>query len=455
MNKLKKLITTFLLTALISTSSAQDGKESFEFTLQDAQKYAIENSYMSINAKKEVLKSEKKVDETIGTGLPQISATGNYQQYIQTPLSLVPANTFQIPGQAVDPNQPEFIELFFGTEQQMGVGIRAEQLLFDGTFFVGLQASKVYLEITKNDLKRSNIEVKQMVTVAYGNVLVAKRNSEILKGNIDILEKSVFETNELYETGFIEEQDKDQIQLTLANVKNSYENATRMIEISKNQLKYIMGIDVESSIVLIDDLPTITTQSTSETYLSTDFDPSTHIDYQIINTQQLATNLLLKQQRATNLPRVSAFYSFSSNAFSNEFDFFDQKRFYNGQSVGLNINAPIFSGFSRYNRIQQAKIDVDKIETSKKQVSQQLILEAQNKKSQYTFAISQYQTTEDNMKLAQRIFDRTKIKYNEGISSSLDLTTANNQLLDSQSKFISAAFQLIQAKANLDKALNQ
>jgi len=216
-----------------------------------------------------------------------------------------------------------------------------------------------------------------------------------------------------------------------------------------------MGIDVESSIVLIDDLPTITTQSTSETYLSTDFDPSTHIDYQIINTQQLATNLLLKQQRATNLPRVSAFYSFSSNAFSNEFDFFDQKRFYNGQSVGLNINAPIFSGFSRYNRIQQAKIDVDKIETSKKQVSQQLILEAQNKKSQYTFAISQYQTTEDNMKLAQRIFDRTKIKYNEGISSSLDLTTANNQLLDSQSKFISAAFQLIQAKANLDKALNQ
>ena len=445
MNKLKKLITTFLLTALISTSSAQDGKESFEFTLQDAQKYAIENSYMSINAKKEVLKSEKKVDETIGTGLPQISATGNYQQYIQTPLSLVPANTFQIPGQAVDPNQPEFIELFVGTEQQKGVVIRAEQLLFDGTFFVGLQASKVYLEITKNDLKRSNIEVKQMVTVAYGNVLVAKRNSEILKGNIDILEKSVFETNELYETGFIEEQDKDQIQLTLANVKNSYENATRMIEISKNQLKYIMGIDVESSIVLIDDLPTITTQSTSETYLSTDFDPSTHIDYQIINTQQLATNL----------PRVSAFYSFSSNAFSNEFDFFDQKRFYNGQSVGLNINAPIFSGCSRYNRIQQAKIDVDKIETSKKQVSQQLILEAQNKKSQYTFAISQYQTTEDNMKLAQRIFDKTKIKYNEGISSSLDLTTANNQLLDSQSKFISAAFQLIQAKANLDKALNQ
>lgn len=444
-----KQLKSWLLVLLVSSSLmsfSQKGGQAF--TLQQAQQFALENSYMSINAKREILKSKKKVDETIGTGLPQISATGNYQKYLQTPLSLAPAEIFGgSPG--------EFAEVFFGTEQQMGMGIRAEQLLFDGSYFVGLHASKVYLEITKNELKKSNIEVKSMVTIAYGNVLVATRNSEILQGNIKNLEKSAFETNELYKSGFIEEQDKDQIQLTLASVKNTYDNAVRMIDISKNQLKFIMGIDINNSIELTEDLDAVTKASTSEAYLSSNFDPSTHINYQIINTQKTATELLLKQQKSTALPRLSAFYNFSSNAYSNEFDFFDQKRFYNGQLIGLNLNVPIFSGLSRHNRIEQAKIDVEKVETSKTQVTQQLILEAQNSKSQYTFAKNQYNTTKGNMKLAERIFNKTKIKYDEGISSSLDLTTANNQLLDIQSKFISAAFQLIQAKANLDKALNQ
>lgn len=445
-NQLKHWVLVFLISSAFLSFAQSEGAQAF--TLQQAQQFAIKNSYMSINAQKEILKSEKKVDETIGTGLPQISATGTFQKYIQTPKSLIPASAFGGP-------EGEFQEVFFGTEQQLGMGLRADQLIFDGSYFVGLQASKVYLEISKNDVQKSNNEIKQMVTVAYGNVLVAERNSEILEGNITSLEKSAFETNELYKSGFIEEQDKDQIDLTLANVKNSYDNAIRMIDISKNQLKFIMGIDIQSSIELSDDLPTVTTASTTEAYLSKEFDPTSHIDYKVINTQQTATELLLKQQKSTALPRLSAFYSLSSNAYSNEFDFLDQKRFYNGQLVGLNLNVPIFSGLSRHNRIQQAKIDVEKIEVTKTQVTQQLILDAQNSKSQYTFARSQYNTTESNMQLAERIYNRTKIKYDEGISSSLDLTTANNQLLDAQANFINAAFQLIQAKANLDKALNQ
>ncbi len=434
---------------LISSSFASFAQASGQtFTLEQAQAFALENSYMSLNAQREITKSQKKVNETIGTGLPQVSATGNYQRYIQTPLSLIPASAFGGP-------EGEFAEVFLGTEQQMGLGLRAEQLIFDGSYFVGLQAAKVYLELSKNDLKRSDMEVKQMVTIAYGNVLVAQRNSEILADNVESLKKSAFETEELYKNGFIEEQDKDQIQLTLANVQNSYNNAVRMIEISKNQLKFTMGINVESGIELADDLVTVTKASTSEAYLSNEFNPSNHVEFQIINTQKTATELLLKQQKSTALPRLSAFYNFSSNSFANEFDFLDNKRFYNGQLIGLNLNVPMFSGLSRYNRIQQAEIDVEKIETTKTQVEQQLILEAQNAKSEYTFTLSQYNTTESNMELAQSIYTKTKVKYEEGISSSIELTTANNQLLESQANFINAAFQLIQAKANLDKALNQ
>ena len=164
----------FLVIGYSATAIAQ--AETVEFTLEEAQNYAIENSYMSINANKDVQIADKKVLETIGTGLPQINATANYQQYVQTPLSLIPASAFGGP-------EGEFAEVFLGTEQQMGLGLRADQLIFNGSYIVGLQAAKTYLQLSKNDKKKTDIEVKNMVTVAYGNALVAMKNVEILKGN--------------------------------------------------------------------------------------------------------------------------------------------------------------------------------------------------------------------------------------------------------------------------------
>jgi outer membrane protein TolC len=241
----------------------------------------------------------------------------------------------------------------------------------------------------------------------------------------------------------------------LANVKNAQEQAVRTVVVVNNQLKFVMGMDINSTLTLTDDLGVVTSLSSSQDYLTKEFDVNSHIDYQIINTQEKATSLLLKQQKSTVLPSLSAFYNLSSNAFANEFDFLDNKRFYNGQLVGLNLNIPLFSGFGRMTRIQQAQLNLEKIEVAKRQVEQQLTINAQNSKSQYTFALSQYKTTEGNLNLAQRIYNKTKIKYEEGISTSLELTQANNQLLQSQTSYISAAVQLIQAKSNLDKALNQ
>jgi len=440
------IVLLFLVVGFSSVVLAQ--AESFEFSLQEAQSYAISNSYKSINAGKDVQIADKKVLETIGTGLPQINASGSYQQYVQTPLSLIPASAFGGP-------EGEFQEVFLGTERQMGLNLRAEQLIFSGSYIVGLQAAKTYLQISKNDKKKTTIEVRNMVTVAYGNALVAVKNVEILKGNVESAEQSAFEIGELYKNGFAEEQDKDQIDLTLATVKNAKEQAVRSVGVVNNQLKFILGMDIASTLRLSDDLQTVTSLSSSEEYLTKVFDVSSHIDYQIINTQEKASSLLLKQQKSTALPSLSAFYNLSTNAFSNEFDFFDSKRFYNGQLVGLNLNIPLFSGFGRMTRIQQAQLNVEKIVVAKRQVEQQLSINAQNSKSQYTFARSQYKTTEGNLHLAQRIYNKTKIKYEEGISSSLELTQTNNQLLESQGNFIQAAVQLIQAKSNLDKALNQ
>lgn len=437
-----------LLNLLVLLSYSTNAQESgMSFSLEEAQKYALENSYMSKSAQLEVDKSNKKVKETIGTGLPQINGTGTYQKYLTEPSSLIPADNFGgSPG--------EFVEVFFGTNQQMGGNIQVDQLIFDGSYFVGLQAAKVYLELSKNDLAKSDIDVKTQVTQAYGNVLVAERNVEILKDNLKSLEQSLFETEELYKNGFAEEQDKDQISLTLSSVKNSLENAIRMIEISRNQLKFILGIDISNNLQLTDKLPTVTAASNSENFLSKEFNVQSHIDYKIITTQEKASELLWKQQKSTAVPRLSAFYNLSANAYSNEFDFLGNKRFFAGQLVGLNLNVPIFSGFSRSNRIQQAEIDYKKVQIAKTQVEQQLQIAASNAKSEYLFALRQYETMNENLVLAESIYDKVKAKYDEGLNSSMELTQANNQLLETQGNFIKSSFELINAKVNLDKALN-
>lgn len=450
-----KLIGLLAILVLAESQLKAQADSSFSFNLLEAQNYAVEHSYMNQQAAKDVEKSERQVKETIGTGLPQVSATANYQHYLQVPVSLIPTENFPQAGPP-DPSQPEFIEVFFGTEHQMGAAVNVDQLIFDGSYFVGLQASKVFLQITKNDLIRSELEVRNTVLVAYGNVLVAEKNVEILRNNKENLEENYEETKALYENGFLEEQDADQLELLLSNVTNNYERAVRAADIVRNQLKFTLGIDISAELSLTEDLETIVMTSSDGTpTLNQDYDVTNHIDYQIIENQGRASELLWKQQKSTYLPRLSAFYTAQANAFSNEFDFLDNKKFFPSQLIGLNLNIPIFSGTSRINRVQQAKIDYEKTNIAKKQVEQQLELNLSNARSRYIFTLSQYNTSERNMDLASRIYNKTKIKYDEGISTSLDLNQASTQLLDSQADFINAALALINAKSKLNIALNK
>lgn len=438
---LLKLSLLCLFSISISVVNAQ------QFSLEEAQQYAVEHSYQARSANLEVEKSQRKVKETISTGLPQVNATASYQNFLELPRQLVPAEFF-------GGREGEFAEVVFGTEQQMGFDLRATQLLFDGSYFVGLQASKVYLELSKNDQRKTETEIKQMVTQAYGNVLVTEENIEILKQNMENLQSQLDETKALYENGFAEEQDRDQLELLLANAKNAYEQALRQKDISRNQLKFMMGIDINSEIELTDQLDEITISNAGESLLNTEFDVKNHIDYKVLSTQEQASKLLFKQEKSTYLPKLSAFASYQQNSYSNEFNFFDDSRWFPTEVVGLNFSMPIFSSLGRNQRVQQAKIEMEQVGVAKKQMEQQLLIQVENARSEYTFALSQYNTAKENLKLAERIYNKTKIKYEEGVNSSMDLTQANNQLLDTQGNYINAALQLINAKSNLDKALN-
>lgn len=440
----RKIIFSLLSLLLAKASFSQDTIHTFN--LVQAQAYALENSYQAQTAELDIEKAERKRKETIAIGLPQLNAEASYQSYIQQPVQLVPGEFFGQPG--------EFAEVSFVTEQQMSAGATANQLIFDGSYIVGLQASKVYLQLSKNQKLLSDIEVKNQVAKAYAQVLIAERNASILGENLKNLEQSAYETSELYKSGFLEEQDSEQLELLVANIKNSHDNALRQVDISKNLLKFQMGKPISESIVLTDSLEGILSQTAPQGFLNTEFDVKQHIEYKSMLTQQQATELLWKREKTNYLPRISAFYNYQQNSFSDQFDFFTNAKWYPTQVWGLNLSLPIFSSFGRYHKVQQAKIEMLKVEINRQQISEALQLEVENSRSEYVFAFNQYEAKKRSIDLAQRIYNKTKIKFEEGISSSLELTQASNQLLESQGEYVSASFQLINAKINLDKALN-
>lgn len=285
-------------------------------------------------------------------------------------------------------------------------------------------------------------------------VLISDENLNVLEENTKNLEQNLLEVEALYKNGFMEEQDRDQLALLVKVSKNAFENGIRKAEISRNQFKFILGIPIENEVQLSDNLDQLIQPNLQQAFIEKELDLTNHIDYKIVKTQERASELLLKQQKSFYLPKLSAFFSYQQNSFSQQFDFANDAPWFPTQVYGLNLSIPIFSSFGKHHKTQQAKIEVEQLGIAKEQVEQQLKIQASNSKAEYSFALSQYRSAKDNLDLAQSIFDKTKIKYQEGISTSLELTQANNQLLEIQGNYINSALQLINAKSNLDKALN-
>jgi len=251
-------------------SFAQKGQS---FSLEQAQAYAIKNNYDRLNAERDVLIAKKKVWETTAIGLPQVSAEGNFKNFITLPTTLIPAEVF-------NPMAPSgtFAELQFGTKYSTSVDFTVSQLLFDGSYIVGLQAAKTYKELSQNALKKSEIEVKAEIAKAYYLVLTAQKNKEILTDIIQTTQKLAHQTAKIYENGLIEEENVDQINLTVNDLKSSLSNADRQIEIAQNLLKFQMGIDLKDTIQLTDNIDFFINNVGTDS-LQTQFDFSKHIDY--------------------------------------------------------------------------------------------------------------------------------------------------------------------------------
>lgn len=426
---------------------AQNNSQSF--TLEEAIAYAKKNNSQAINANRDITLANMKKWETTAMGLPQINAGIDYQNNIVIQKSVVPGEFF-----GGEPGS--FTEVAFGTKHVAIGRATLSQLIFDGSYIVALQASKTYLDFYKNSKIKTDNDLTFEIVKSYSNILLLDESIKILEKNKKTLDRNLFEANETFKNGLIEEENVEQLSITLSTIQNQLNNNTRIRLIALNMLKIQMGMPLEDEMTLSDNLEDLAKKEALMATTSKNFNFNQHIDYKLSLNNVEQKKLLKKLEQSKYLPSLGLALNTGYNAFSNDFSFFNSsQRYLNFTNVGVSLNVPIFSSFMRKSRVDQAEIEFDKSKDLLNDVERMLKLEYQKLSSEFDFCLEELNTNKNNLKLAERIENKQQIKFKEGLSTSFEFSEAQRQLYSAQQFYLQSLVNLVNKKAELDKLTQQ
>lgn len=437
-----------ILGLLLVTISAFAQNDSKQFSLQEAIDFAIVNNKSAQDAVNDIKLAELQKWQTTSTGLPQISANIAYNNWIQQQVSLVPAEFFGgTPG--------EFAEIAFGTPQTITGTLTLNQKLFDGSYIVGLQAAKVYLEISKLAKEKTTSELRKIVTNAYGNILLTEANVSILESNISNIKNNISELQKVYENGMTEIENIEQLQLNLTSLKSAQNFNLKLKSLAYQMFNLTLGLNIDEVVILTDSMENLVANSRLESNGKNQQVIDHIIDFKIALNDVRSKELLLKLERSKALPTLTAFVNGSYVGNNETFDFLDRsQKWFGASQFGINMAIPIFSSFGRSASTKKAKINLEKSERSLNNVRRELEIQVKRAENDLFFATNDLDTKKQALSLAQRIEQKNQIKFFEGLATSFELSQAQTQLYTAQQQYMQAMFEVLNKHIALDVLIN-
>jgi len=460
MIKKSQLVTLVLATIIAFSFAEVNAQEPMVFNLEQAITYAQDN-HPDIKLKKlQIEDAKERVKETASIGLPQVNAGLEYQYFIEKPRQVAP--DFLTPAVygvlfAEDLVQPFPLdvgtqEFTFAQTHNLTPSINLSSLIFDGSYIVGLRAARSYGDLVQKDLNIAITTVRKNVIDGYLPLLILDENLRNLDLNISNLDMLLKETQAVYNEGFAELLDVERLQLSLSNLKSEKDNLDRQRAVALNALKIQMGFPMDKAIEIADSIEGVLEGSRGDELLASTANVESRPEVDYLNSTLELNELNIQLNKAAYLPTISAFLSYQNTYLGDDFA--------NGtwlptSVLGANISIPIFAGFGRKAKVARAKIDLEEVKIQRERAIDGFKLELSNAKTNYVNAKKRMEARKENLDLAVRIFDTTKIKYKEGVGSSIEVSTAEQSVYQSQQFYFQAVFELLQAESNLAKALGQ
>jgi outer membrane protein TolC len=446
MSLLKKLFVAVVLIATVfQTASAQ---EVVELNLKQALEYALENNVDAKNARLELLIAETTVKEELSKGLPQINGAFNLNYNPAVPILFVP-NEPPFGDPSID---SDVIPLRFGVSFQSGLGVTASQMIFDGSFFVGLRASKTLRELTEFDRIKTENDVLVTVKKAYFGVLVNKERIKLAQANLTRIDSLLEETKAIYEAGFAEKIDVSRIQVQRNNTYTQVERSRTAYEISKQLLKIQMGLPKDYDILITETLAELNPEVELNLLLTMEGMPRVEVNQLEKNLELVGLDL--KNNTVQYMPKITLNANYQRSGAGNTLStVYDSRNWFSSSLVGLNMQIPIFDGFLKSARIQRNRIQQDQLENQRLFLDDNISLEIYQARTSLKNDLNILEVQRENRALAQEVYDISKIKYTEGVGSNLEVVEADAALIESEINYLSALYDGLIAKVDLEKAL--
>jgi outer membrane protein TolC len=442
MNKLKqKSIIVFATIIIANNIFAQQN-----YTVAEAIDYAVKNHASVKNANLDIENAAARVSEIKAIGLPQINGGVNYTNNFQIARVFLPAKTF-------DPmaKDGDVIAAKFGVAHSGNAGISLNQLIFDGSYTLGLKAADVYKELSAKMAVQNKQQIAENVAKAYYGILVNEERVKLLQINIGRLDSLIRETKAMNVQGFVEKLDVQRLEVQANNLKTETKNVERLQELGQYLLKFQMGLNIETPIVLTDKLSEIKLTEIMPSELN-DFKYTSRMEYSILQTQERLAELDLKNQKASALPRVLLSGNYGFNAGRPGFGDLITKQWFSNGSLGLGVQVPIFDGFSRKYKTIQSANNLKKVKNSYSLIENSIDMQIKQANISLKNSWESLQENQKNMDLAKEIVRVSKIKYKQGVGTNLEVLNAEAALKESQTNYFTSLYNALIAKVDLDKA---
>jgi outer membrane protein TolC len=461
-----KIFRISLIAALLLAGSLLRAQEqAYRLTLAQARDYALQHNKKLLNDRDQAVSSKERTRESIAQGLPQINGTLDYMTYFNYEMNF----SFGGSGEPIDFNTPPFSEApfddgdravlstitgMFGSSEpiimtdQLTGGVQVSQLIFSGQYIYGIKAARIARTLSEQNVVASEFDIKENVSNSYFLILTTEQSLQIVRNNLSNLMEIQKHTNNLYKAGVAEESDVDQLQITISQLQNSQKALERMNQLNYNILKFQLGVAPDANIILADNLDNVMGIIDSQAALSTDFNITDNINYQLMESQVQLNKKLLDIQNMSYAPSINGFYNYTEKFITTAFDLNPN------HLAGFNMSVPIFSSGMRRAQVAQAKIRLNMAERDRDLVRDQLELQKNQLLFNYQNALENFNTQKENVTIAGRVLKSIQNKYQQGLVSSLDLTQANSNYLNAENNYITSVLTLLQAQTSLDKLYN-